>query len=643
MTDLARLVVALEAQSAKYQAELDRATKKLTRFEHDQRKVLGNIDRAIRGFGRGVGSILGGLFAGFSLAGVIRETQEAEEAMALLDNAVQATGGSAGYTTAQLAEMASELQRVTTFGDEAIMGAQQLLLRFQRIQGVNFERALGSALDLATVLRMDLQSAVQLVGKALEDPIRGMTQLQRYGITFPPEQKKIIKALLETGQQAQAQQLILQQLEARFDGAAEAARDTFGGALRALHNAAGDLLEAKSGLPAVTESLNELTDRLQDPLMQDGMDKLASGMLRIVGLAAEGASELGVFGDGLGRMAAQVAGNYDEMDRLEGQLNDIDRALNNSILGRPVKFLTKSREELEAMRKEVEASIEALRKSRDFGFFVPGDSGPTPKPVKPSEPIVIPVELEEINPIGERLAKADPLGDYLRQLDDQTKTALDKQIDFLNEFEANLTVLMMEGAISPEQYAERWGEALESVLQEVEPVGEKVGDKLLKQFEKVSVFWEQAFRNTTDVLAGFFENSMGGSFDNVLKDFGKMINAMVAQAIAAQIGEWLFGAGGKGGGALSSAFNFLGGLLPSRDGGGRGQAGQGYLIGRGAQPELFVPDEAGTFYPADQWMGRMGQVTQIFNVTGQVDRRTSKQMAQDAAAGQRRAALSMGG
>lgn len=35
----------------------------------------------------------------------------------------------------------------------------------------------------------------------------------------------------------------------------------------------------------------------------------------------------------------------------------------------------------------------------------------------------------------------------------------------------------------------------------------------------------------------------------------------------------------------------------AQDSGGRGNAGQPYMIGQGAQPEMFVPDSAGTFYP----------------------------------------------
>lgn len=50
-----------------------------------------------------------------------------------------------------------------------------------------------------------------------------------------------------------------------------------------------------------------------------------------------------------------------------------------------------------------------------------------------------------------------------------------------------------------------------------------------------------------------------------------------------------------------------------RDSGGRGQAGQPYLIGRGAQPELFVPDSAGTFYPNASRMGG-GRSVQVGNM-----------------------------
>lgn len=665
MTDLARLVVALEAQSAKYQAELDKANKRLTRFESDQNKSLRRIDAGFRKFGQGLGNVLGTVLAGFTIKGVIDATREAEEALALLDNAVVATGGSAGRTTSQLAQMAGELMNVSTFTDETIMGAQQLLLRFQSIQGVRFDRALQSALDVATVLRMDLASAATLVGKALEDPLKGMTQLERRGITFSKEQEKVIKALVDTGRTADAQTILLQRLEERFGGAAEAASNTFGGALTRLKNTAGELLEVKGGLPGLTDSINDLSDLLSSPEIQEGFAILLKGLADAAALAVRATGKIVDFttavAEGVARLAPgdqslavefwddkklkrQQAEMMRVIEIVRGQLTDVElqasRALkvpdtgeiggwDNAIV-RLAKY--------EAHLKRINASLET--RARSATVLAPAN--PATATTTTNTPIVVPVELEFVEVTAEKIAKSSQYQDWLEQLNDATKTELEKQIDFLNEFEAKLTVLQMEG-LDPAIAAERWQEALDSILQEIEPAGEKIGDKLLKQFEKVSVFMEQAFRNTTDILAGFLENAMGGSFDNVLDDFLKMINAMVSQMIAANIGQWLFGAGGKGGGALSSAFNFIGGLF-SRDSGGRGKRGQGYLIGTGAQPEMFVPDEPGTFYPADQWMGGRGGggVQQNIYLQGRPDQRSARQMALEAARLQRTANARLG-
>ena len=68
----------------------------------------------------------------------------------------------------------------------------------------------------------------------------------------------------------------------------------------------------------------------------------------------------------------------------------------------------------------------------------------------------------------------------------------------------------------------------------------------------------------------------------------------------------------------------------TRDSGGPGIAGRPYAIGTSAQPELFVPDTAGTFYPRDQWMS--GRVTVTNNISvaaprGTVSEATLSQVA----------------
>jgi len=100
--------------------------------------------------------------------------------------------------------MADSLQRVTTFDDEAITGAQSLLLTFTKIGRDVFPEATRTVLDMSQALGQDLKSSSIQLGKALNDPITGITSLTRVGVTFTAEQKKLIESLVKTGQVAEA-------------------------------------------------------------------------------------------------------------------------------------------------------------------------------------------------------------------------------------------------------------------------------------------------------------------------------------------------------------------------------------------------------------------------------------------------------
>ena len=57
----------------------------------------------------------------------------------------------------------------------------------------------------------------------------------------------------------------------------------------------------------------------------------------------------------------------------------------------------------------------------------------------------------------------------------------------------------------------------------------------------------------------------------------------------------------ESGGRDAASRNAYNVFQQTRDVGGRGSRGMAYLIGTGAQPEMFVPDSAGTFYPRNQY------------------------------------------
>lgn len=166
------------------------------------------------------------------------------KAEAAVSQAILSTGGAANRTLDDLKGLASGLQGVTTFGDEDILrNVTAPLLTFTKVQDEVFDRAQANVLDMATMLKTDLKSASILVGKALNDPVKGVSALSDSGVQFTESQKKVIKSLVETGDAAGAQVLILKELETQFKGQAAAAANSPLGLVDQLRGSIGDLQE----------------------------------------------------------------------------------------------------------------------------------------------------------------------------------------------------------------------------------------------------------------------------------------------------------------------------------------------------------------------------------------------------------------
>ena len=248
-------------------AQTDRATVATGRLAAAQRGLSASGGAALGAVGLGGGFAVGGILAaGFAVSAFVKNSIEAQKTLAQLEAAIKSTGGAAGLTSGELTAMASDLQRVTTYGDDAVIAAQAMLLTFTSIGRDVFPDAVRSILDLSTAMGQDLKSSTVQVGKALNDPVKGISALTRVGIQFTEAQKLMIKSLAEANDMAGAQRIILGELERQFGGSARAARDTLGGALTALGNAFGDLFEVSGeGSANLVRSINALNDALSDP------------------------------------------------------------------------------------------------------------------------------------------------------------------------------------------------------------------------------------------------------------------------------------------------------------------------------------------------------------------------------------------
>jgi phage-related protein len=123
----------------------------------------------------------------------------------------------------------SALAGQSLFSDDAILGAQNVLATFTNIKGQNFGMATQSIVDMSQALGMDLNSAAMQVGKALNDPVAGLAALSRSGVQFTADQEAMIKAMVEAGNVAGAQEVMMAELNTQFGGSAAAAVDTYAG------------------------------------------------------------------------------------------------------------------------------------------------------------------------------------------------------------------------------------------------------------------------------------------------------------------------------------------------------------------------------------------------------------------------------
>ncbi len=231
-----------------------------------------------------------------------------EEAEARLAVVLKSTGYAAEISQKQLIKQAQALQRVTTYGDEAIMSLQAILLTFKAIKGDVFERTTKIILDMSQALGQDLKEGAIQVGKALNDPILGVTALRRVGVMLTEQQNEMVKTFVKTGNIVKAQTLILRELESEFGGMASVVNTTRG-SLTQMKNAVGDLLEKLAG--PFLDNITKTAQRIRDWSIanQDAVGRVAAKFDHLIEVGNHVIAQfLGPMLNKLGDLAKKFAG-----------------------------------------------------------------------------------------------------------------------------------------------------------------------------------------------------------------------------------------------------------------------------------------------------------------------------------------------
>jgi len=216
----------LSASVAQFEQDMGKASKAIQRFARDAQRISQNLEAA----GQRMTLAITAPFVAL-MATSAKAAAESRDAIAQVESRLQSMGNASGKTSEQLQDSAKQLQRLSTFDDDDILrNVTSAMLTFGRVAGEQFDRAQRAAVDMATSLQMELQPATVMIGKAMNDPVKGITAMGRAGIQFSKAQKDMIKGFVEQGRIMDAQNVILAELERQFMGAGLAAREAVPGA-----------------------------------------------------------------------------------------------------------------------------------------------------------------------------------------------------------------------------------------------------------------------------------------------------------------------------------------------------------------------------------------------------------------------------
>jgi hypothetical protein len=246
---------------------------------------------------------------GFAMKSAFDAATESAIVARETERVIQTTGASAWTTADQIGDLSSSISNLTGKDDELIQSNANLLLTFAKVRNEVgegndiFDRAVGLSLDLSVALGTDASSASIQLGKALNDPVKGITALSRAGVSFTADQKEQIKTLVATGDILGAQKVILEELGNQFGGAAEAAKTPIESLKTKLDNLAEDVgTQIMPAIGAIADVVGGVVDAfgaLPDPvknavLIVGGVGTAALGAIPLVAKIAD------AFGDVVG-------------------------------------------------------------------------------------------------------------------------------------------------------------------------------------------------------------------------------------------------------------------------------------------------------------------------------------------------------
>ena len=337
-------------------------TSKFEKSMKTAQNSLQNVSKSIEGVSKLLKSAFSVVGIGVSVKAIAdfgkKATATADEAnkrFKILSNTIKATGAATWTSTEELDKMAKAYAQTTNYSVSEVEKMQSVLLGFRNITNETFGEASDAIMDMATVMGMDLTSAVQTVGKALDDPISGLDSLRRQGFAFTEEQKQELKVLVRNGEQLKAQKIILDELATTYGGAAKAGQSAFA----RLQHTMDDFYEVLGNklMPLVNNmsvNLSKSVSKITEVLGSAEFDKFVAIMVNL-------GNKVKVVFEGIKNYISNV------FTEIKGLVTSVNFSPFESVLDTLLGVILKIAGELKKAKEDVENAFDEL-KTRFSGF-----------------------------------------------------------------------------------------------------------------------------------------------------------------------------------------------------------------------------------------------------------------------------------
>ena len=268
------------------------ATNKLSTASKGATKSLAATSTAAKGLGTALRNSIAPIVAigtAFSvLNGSIGTFLARERDIKILEQGISNLGAGA-HTLRELQEVADRFGKTTLFNQEDFTRGFNLLTSFRNIGVDSYERVAQAAADIAQVNQVDVSTSFMQLAKALQDPERNLSNLNRSGIAFTKQQTEVIKQLMKTNRVAEAHTMILDIVDESYNKLAQAAAVGFAGSVDTLGESFRDFGESigKALIPVLDPAVKGLTAILNFLNSEGGQ---ATAILAGIALGAKGIS-----------------------------------------------------------------------------------------------------------------------------------------------------------------------------------------------------------------------------------------------------------------------------------------------------------------------------------------------------------------